>query len=126
MSQDLRIYCLSLFVVLMLWTTSANASYGSGSGCGALAIPVSLTDGDIWHVGDMASSVDEDFRDLYPYNTAATVRSGNTPDYSCVIQAQSGTYYDGANHLWVLDKNLVCSDVYADNPTKIFRIGDFY
>lgn len=107
MSQDLRLYSLSLAIVLMLWFAPARADYGVGSGCPALAVPIQLNDDDVWHSGSEENGDWVDYRDLYPSNTSASI-SGDWEDSDCVVTANSGTYYDGANHLWVLDDNLIC------------------
>lgn len=120
MSQDLRLYFLSLAIVLMLWVVPAGADYGSGSGCPTLAIPIALQDDDVWHAGD-----EEDYRDLYPVSgTSASVSGGDGSNFSgCSLSAGSGTYYDGANHLWVLDDNLTCG---FDSGAGDFRAGNDY
>ena len=110
MSQDLRLYTLSLLIVFMLWTAPAHANYGLGAGCPNLAVPISLSDGDVWHTGDQDEGDWKDFRDLYPYNTSASVSGVSVDTFeNCVVTANSGTYYDGGNHLWVLDDNLTCN-----------------
>lgn len=126
MSQDLRLYFLSLAIVLMLWVVPAGADYGSDSGCPTLAIPIQLSDGDIWHAGDEDEGNWVDYRDLYPVSgTSASVIDGFGDFSSCSLSAGSGTYYDGANHLWVLDDNLTCDFVYSGSSGD-FRAGFDY
>ena len=120
MSQDLRIYTLSLAIVLMLWVAPVHADYGVGSGCPVLAVPVQLNDGDVWHTGDDVSDGGVDYRPLYPYNTSASI-SGQWEDGDCSVTANSGSYYDGANHLWILDDNLTCDFAGSGD----FRAGDY-
>ena len=122
MSQDLRLYTLSLAIVLMLWVAPVHADYGVGSGCPVLAVPVQLNDGDVWHDGDEDEGTWVDYRSLYPYNTTASI-SGQWEDSDCSVSANSGTYYDGANHLWVLDDNLTCD--FAGSDGGDFRAGDY-
>ena len=123
MSQDLRLYSLSLLIVLMLWTAPVHVDYGVGSGCPVLAVPISLDDGDVWHSGSEEEDDWKDLRPLYPYNTTASI-SGQWDDEDCVVHANSGTYYDGGNHLWVLDDNLTCDFAGNDNGGD-FRAGDY-
>lgn len=125
MTQDLRLYSLSLLIVLMLWTSPVRADYGVGSGCPVLAVPIQLNDGDIWHYEDENDPENNniDYRPLYPYNTTASI-SGQWDDGDCVVNANSGTYYDGGNHLWVLDDNLTCNFAYSGEGGD-FRAGDY-
>ena len=122
MSQDLRLYSLSLILVLMLWATPGRADYGSE--CPALAVPVSLSGGDVWASYDEDGWSSEDYRDLYPYDAYAETISGTIYDYDCVVEANSGTYYDGANHLWVLDDDLTCDFLESGNDGD-FRAGEY-
>ena len=114
MSQDLRLYSLSLLFVVLLWTMPARADYGVGSTCPTLAIPVSLNDDDVWHSENADDGDWEDLRDLYPasgtdaYITTYRNENGNYLK-DCSLFAGSGTYYDKANHLWVLDDDLSCN-----------------
>ena len=121
MSQDLRLYFLSLIIVLALWTVPGRADYGSG--CPTLAVPIQLQDGDIWHGG-----LWDDYRDIYPYSSGAGIYITNpgTSGVSfsgCVLDANEGTYYDGANHLWVLEEDISCDYVSDEGD---FRAGDIY
>lgn len=116
MSQDLRLYSLSLLIVLMLWTAPSRADYG-GTGCPVLAVPIDLYDGGVWQ---------DEGRDLYPYsNTSASITEPANDMYDCVVTANSGTYYDGGNHLWVLDDNLTCNYIGSGNGGD-FRAGVDY
>lgn len=125
MSQDLRIYSLSLLIVLMLWTAPVHADYGVGSGCPVLAVPIALNDGDVWHYEDEEDEENNiDYRPLYPYNTTASI-SGSWDDNDCVVTANSGTYYDGGNHLWVLDDNLTCNFSSDNQVNGDFKAGDY-
>ena len=128
MSQDLRLYSLSLIIVLMLWTAPVRADYGAGSGCPALAIPIQLNDDDVWHSGDEEEGDWEDLRDLYPATgTNARVTSYADDDsfgWGCRLSAGAGSYYDGSNHLWVLDDNLTCDFNGSDGGD--FRAGVDY
>ena len=121
MTKDLRLYSLSLMIVLMLWVAPVRADYGEGSGCPVLAVPIALDDGDVWHYGELDDG-GIDYRPLYPYNTTASI-SGQWEDEDCSVTANSGTYYDGANHLWVLDSSLTCNFVGDDDGD--FRAGDY-
>lgn len=123
MSQNIRLYFLSVAIVLMLWIAPARADYGVGSGCPVLAVPIQLNDGDVWHSGEDVYDDGEDFRPLYPYNTSASI-DGNWEDGDCTVTANSGTYYDGANHLWVLDDDLTCEIAGQENWGD-FRAGDY-
>lgn len=102
MSQDLRLYSLSLLIVLMLWTAPVHADYGAGSSCPALAVPIALSGEDVWTDAN---------RDLYPASGTdahVTNPADDGDKWSCELEANSGSYYDGANHLWVLDDDLTC------------------
>ena len=122
MSQDLRLYSLSVLIMLMLWTAPVRADYGVGSGCPVLAVPIQLNDDDVWHSGSEEEENWVDMRPLYPYDTTASI-SGQWDDNDCVVNANSGTYYDGGNHLWVLDDNLTCD--FVGNEGGDFRAGDY-
>ena len=124
MSQDLRLYSLALMIVLMLWVAPVRADYGAGSGCPTLAIPIQLDDDDIWHAGDDENGNWVDYRDLHPYNTSASV-SGDVGDADCELLADAGTYYDGANHLWVLEGSLTCGFMNSGEDGD-FRAGQEY
>ena len=99
-----------------------RADYGEGSGCPTLAVPVGLEQGDIWH----NESTGADYRDIYPVTEGAVtvVEGGATNKEDCVVNADAGNYYDGANHLWVLeyDYGLRC----GINGYGNFRAGDVY
>lgn len=127
MSQELRIYSLSLIIVLLLWVSPVRANYGSGSDCPVLDVPVNLSGNDVWASYDNEGWSSEDYRHLYPYDTNANVEDGSYDGfdygYPCILTADSGTYYDGANHLWVLDDDLTCEMGYAGGD---FRAGDEY
>jgi len=125
MSQDLRLYSLSLLIVLMLWTVPSHADYGEGAGCPVLAVPVMLDDGDIWHTDEDSDDGGLDYRDLYPVSGTSISASGGQDGYydDCSLSVGSGTYYDGANHLWVLDENLTCD--YSQEGGD-FRTGTDY
>lgn len=118
MSQDLRLYSLSLIFALMLLGTPGRADYAVD--CPPLAVPIQLNDGDIWHDDDSG----DDYRSLFPYDTSADVTDGSIYDGYCSLEATSGTYYDNANHLWVLDDDLTCEMVWADDGD--FRSGYEY
>lgn len=122
MAQDLRLYSLSLLIVLLLWSAPVHADYGVGSGCPVLAVPIQLNDDDVWHAGSEEEENWVDMRPLYPYNTTASI-SGQWDDGDCVVNANSGTYYDGGNHLWVLDDNLTCD--FVGDEGGDFRAGDY-
>ncbi len=127
MSQDLRLYSLSLLIVLMLWTAPVRASYITDTGCPTLAVPIQLNDGDIWHSGSEEDGDWMDLRNLYPLSGNAQFTS-NQGDYGndlqdCSLSVGSGSYYDGGNHLWVLDDNLTCDFVGNDNGGD-FRAGE--
>lgn len=128
MSQDLRLYSLSLMIVLMLWVTPVRADYGADSGCPTLAVPISLNDDDVWHSGSEEDGDWQDLRDLYPLSGTSVSASGGVPGDSdfqdCSLSVGSGSYYDGGNHLWVLDDNLTC-DFVGNNPGD-FRSGTEY
>lgn len=120
MAQDLRLYSLSLLIVLMLWTSPVRADYGAGSTCPALAVPVQLTGEDVWT---------DTNRDLYPASgTVVNVtqpRDADNNEYrDCRLSAGAGSYYDGGNHLWVLDDNLTCNFNGSDGGD--FRAGYDY
>ena len=127
MSQDLRLYSLSLLIVLMLWTAPVHADYGEGTGCPVLAVPIQLNDDDIWHSGSDEDGDWEDLRDLHPvsgtnvYITSYSDENGNDLE-DCSLSVGSGTYYDGGNHLWVLDDNLTCDFASGENGGD-FRSG---
>jgi len=113
MDRNFRLYALSLVIVLMLWFTPVRADYGLGSGCPALAVPVILSGDDVWASYD---DTDDDgyalydYRDLYPVSgTSASADNYGGDFWDCELEAGAGTYYDGANHLWVLDDNLTCN-----------------
>ena len=130
MSQDLRLYSLSLLFVVLLWTMPARADYGAGSECPTLAIPVLLNDDDVWHSGNKDDGDWEDLRDLYPasgteaYITTYSDENGNYLE-DCSLFAGAGTYYDKANHLWVLDDDLSC-DFMGSGEDGDFRTGYDY
>lgn len=125
MSRDLRLYSLSLVIVLMLWFAPARADYGLGSNCPALAIPIPLKDGDVWHARDDEDGGWQDYRDLYPdAGTEASVVNYDDDDIrSCVLLVDPGRYYDGANHMWVLDDNMEC---HFDEQIGDFKAGVDY
>jgi hypothetical protein len=129
MSQDLRLYSLSLLIVLMLWTTPVRADYGADSGCPALAVPISLNDGDVWHTDEDSENGWADYRDLHPLSGTSVSASGGVPGdnefQDCSLSVGSGSYYDGANHLWVLDDNLTCDFLYSGEEGD-FRSGTEY
>ena len=129
MSQDLRLYSLSLLIVLMLWTAPVHADYGEGTGCPVLAVPIQLNDGDIWHSGSDEDGDWKDLRDLHPVSGTNAYITSYENDYGngiqdCGLSFGSGTYYDGGNHLWVLDDNLTCD--FSDDNTGDFRAGKEY
>ena len=108
MSRDLRIYSLSLAIVLMLWFVPVRADYGAG--CPRLAVPVDLDQQFFWASHDEQGYSSEEYRDLYPATGTTVYAQGGQEDVSdCEIQAEPGTYYDGANHMWVLDGSLTCA-----------------
>ena len=125
MRQDLRLYSLSLLVVFMLWTGPAHSDYGEGSDCPVLAVPIVLDDGDVWHAARDSEDGWADYRNLYPVSGTDISASGGQPGYfgDCSLSVGSGTYYDGANHLWVLDDNLTCD---FSSGTGDFRTGTEY
>lgn len=118
MAQDLRLYSLSLLIVLMLWTSPVRADYGAGSTCPALAVPIQLTGEDVWT---------DTNRDLYPVSGTDAHVTGPAVDgnlWDCELSVGSGSYYDGENHLWVLDDNLSCNFNGSDGGD--FRAGYDY
>lgn len=127
MSQDLRFYSLSLLIILMSWAVSAHADYGEGVGCPVLAVPILLNEGDIWHANEDSEDGWADYRNLYPVPGTSISASGGQTDSSyfenCSLSVGSGTYYDGANHLWVLDDDLTCD---FDSENGDFRTGTEY
>lgn len=123
MSHDLRLYSLTLAVVLMLWVGQVRADYGMGTSCPVLAVPVQLSDGDIWHAGDEAEGTWVDYRDLHPVSGTDVHVTNDGGLWDCSLSVGSGTYYDGANHLWVLDDSLTCD---FDGASGDFRAGVEY
>lgn len=127
MSQELRLCSLSLLIVLMLWAVSAHADYGEGTGCPVLAVPIILSDGDVWHADEDSEDGWADYRNLYPVpgtSISASGGQGGSDDFdNCSLDVSSGTYYDGANHLWVLDDDLAC---FFDYENGDFRTGPEY
>ena len=123
MSRDLRLYSLSLAIVLMLWFAPVRADYGAGSGCPALAIPVDLNQQSFWASHDEQDYSSEEYRDLCPATgTTAYASGGQEGVQDCEIEAGGGTYYDGANHMWVLDGSLTCAFNGSNNGGE-FRTG---
>ena len=107
MSYNQRLYFLSLLIVLMLWYIPAKAeigSYGKDSGCPVLAVPT---------YGSRIYDLDSGGQNLYPLDTAVyiTADAHSSSFDGCALQAESGTYYDGENHLWILGNDLNCSAV---------------
>ena len=129
MSRDLRLCSLALAIVVMLWFAPARADYGTGSGCPALAVPLQLSGDDVWASYDDQDewgSSTYDYRNLYP--APGTVASGDNDGggfEDCVVEAGAGTYYDGSNHMWVLDDSLSCNFVYSGEGGD-FRAGEDY
>ena len=110
MSYNQRLYFLSLLIVLMLWYIPAKAeigSYGKDSGCPVLAVPT---------YGSSIYDLDSGGQNLYPLDTAVYITSDENSSHSfnfqgCELTAESGTYYDATNHLWILDDDLTCTGV---------------
>lgn len=134
MSQDLRIYSLSLILVLMLWTSSAPAVYGSGTNCPVLAVPVYDADNSVWSPTN--SFDDSDLRDLHPMPDTDTEQGPDIDvdlqNYTissiddineCHLGVGAGKYYDGANHLWTLNDSLYCA---FGGSNDNFRAGTEY
>lgn len=127
MSRDLRLYSLSLALLLMLWFAPARADYNDGT-CPTLAVPVQLSGDDVWASYDDTNEDGYalyDYRDLYPVSgTSADAYSGDGDMYNCVVEAGAGTYYDGSNHMWVLDDDLSCNFV-GSGEGGDFRAGGY-
>lgn len=124
MSRDLHLYSLSLALLLMLWFAPVRADYHDGT-CPTLAVPVQLSGDDVWALYEDGYWA-EDYRNLYPVSgTSTDAYSGDGDMWNCIVEAGSGTYYDGANHLWVLDDDLTCN-IGESGTGGDFRAGEGY
>ena len=86
---------------------AAIGEYGTDSGCPVLAVPAEDNDGVY---------PDTEDQNLYPLDAAVYIAASENSSHSfnfqgCEITAESGTYYDGANHLWILNDDMDCLGV---------------
>lgn len=97
MKQDLRIYSLVLVITLMLWANTGRADTCPGLG-----------------IYSSNPLIQGEGRDLYA--ESGTIVLGDMDDYNdwiyecnATLSGDGDTYYDGSNHLWVLDDDLSCT-----------------